>query len=172
MSNRQDAEQVPKGRPRTVTDPNDLTPTQVRNRVIAQHDFLRGELADLQQLADAVKKGNVRNNVSRLKARVTEFLSRLEQHMAYEELVLEPMLLEMDPARPTLVERMREDHLEQRALFRAFIEDLQGDGPEGLAQHVRELAQNLFHDIEIEERVLLNPDILRDDSISISQEDG
>lgn len=158
--------------PIAAASSKDLSPTQVRARVIGQHDFLRGELAELGRMVERLEKRKDASAVSRLKARVTEFLTRLEQHMDFEEIVLQPMLMEMDPARPTLVQRMREDHLQQRALFRAFIEDLHDGGPDHLVARVRELSTNLLHDMECEERVLLNPDVLRDDAISIGQEDG
>lgn len=171
MANHRPPERTPVREPQ-LPRTRELLPSEVRARVLAQHQFLRGELNTIRELAKRIDGKRDAMGVAELKARISEFLGRLEQHMSYEEQVLKPVLLEVDPARPALVECMHEDHLEQRREFRRFIAELGNLHAERLGERVRELARHLLLDMDNEDRVLLNPDVLRDDAISIAQEDG
>ena len=148
----------------------ELSPSQVRAQVLAQHQLVRAGLTRLTELIPQVLAGDP-EAVLNLKAQVARFLVNLDRHMTFEETVLGPCLLDVDPLRPARLNQLQADHDQQRHLLRTFA-SAPGDDPQALADRVLLLAVSLTTDMETEEREILDPRILRDDTISIDQSSG
>lgn len=150
-----------------------MKPSEVRKRVLSEHDELRELLEQLERAARAVLQGHA-SAADELRERTRSLEERLRAHFELEERILAPALREADPWGPERVERLDEDHVRQRAML---------DGLRGAAVHpqrsVLELAllawgfaRLLREDMEEEERLLLSEQLLRDDIIGIEVYSG
>lgn len=149
----------------------DLYPSEVRERVLADHGVLRHLIDRLEVLARRVLQG--RSSVAdelREQARVLD--SKLREHMALEEEILVPALLEADGWGPERVARFHEEHRRQREIMDGVWLSEPGDR-RSLAEFAliaRGFAEMLRDDMEEEERISLNERVLRDDPIEVFQE--
>lgn len=152
-----------------------MRPSEVRARVLADHEMLRARLADLDALAFAVERPQPdRTQVAKLRADSEAFLSRLAKHMDWEEAYLLPELREADSWGPQRVERFLDDHREQRELL-AMILDRVRDAhrpDEVVARDIRALVGLLREDMNEEESDFLDDCVLRDDIVGIDVEAG
>jgi hypothetical protein len=143
-----------------------LKPSEVRARVIREHDELRALLVELEATASTA-----RSDPRRLCERAVAFHARLFEHLRLEEQILAPALLEADIWGEERVARMEAEHAQHRAALEE-LERVAARGGDGLAELVEQLARDLRLDMQEEERSLLHEDLLRDDVINIDQSDG
>lgn len=152
-----------------------MQPSEIRRRVLADHEALRERLDHLEHLARRVLLGGERcDALDELRALSTALLQRLTDHMGWEDRYLKPALCDADAWGEERARRMTEDHREQREqirFLRARFQD--ADRPEPLvAQDVLGLAALLREDMEDEERDMLDERVLRDDVVGIEVEAG
>lgn len=106
---------------------------------------------------------------------VTERIEDLLLHLIdEEEELLAPALLEADAWGEVRVERMERAHHHQRMAVEAALDEVRkGRMPAyRLAEEIEELVEELRDSLRRGERVLLHPDVLRDDPITIRQTGG
>jgi len=149
-----------------------MRPSEVRARVLEDHDGLRGQLERLEALAEGTGRGEREGEGMRRDARA--LLERLLIHMQWEERFLLPALREADAWGEERAERLLSDHREQRQLLDFILSRLRDAArPEPLVvTDVVHLIAFLREDMVEEERDLLDERVLRDDVVAIDVEAG
>ena len=144
-----------------------MRPSEVRERVLADHERLRADFKRIEAIARAARDGAL-ERFGDLRVEGDALLARLLSHMRWEESYLLPALRNSDSWGAERAARLIKDHREQRELFRFFHSRLgdTGDWPV-LAQRLSDLIALLRDDMAEEERELLNERVLRDDVVAI-----
>jgi iron-sulfur cluster repair protein YtfE (RIC family) len=137
-----------------------MTPNEVRERIVSEHVQLHVLFAEVKQACR--EAADVRKAILRL-------VRAVESHLAMEDRLLIPALLQCDGWGSVRAERVGAEHLQQREQL-ASLRQLAKHGLETQAAGAAlGLIASLMDDMEAEERDLLGPDLLRDDVIAISQ---
>jgi iron-sulfur cluster repair protein YtfE (RIC family) len=147
-----------------------MRPSEIRARVLADHENLRASLVDLEALAFAVERPRPgRTRVSKLRTESEAFLDRLARHMRWEEAYMIPALFEADSWGPQRVERLIEDHREQRELLALILDRVRdANRPDAVvARDIRALVGLLREDMREEDAEFLDDRVLRDDIVGI-----
>jgi len=144
-----------------------MRPSEVRKRVLADHEELRGRLDRLERLRLAAAAES--DDAHALRDEAESFLDRLAIHMGWEDLHLVPVLREADSWGEVRIERFAREHRAQRELLEYVLRELHDRGrPEPVvARRVLDLVALLRADMEDEESVFLDERILRDDPIAL-----
>ena len=100
-----------------------MQPSEVRRRVLKDHTHLRGVLLELESTARRVQDGDV-SLASALRAEGQGLLDTLLTHMSWEERFLAPALARADAWGKARVEKLLEDHREQRTLLDLALQRL------------------------------------------------
>ncbi len=139
-------------------------PSQVRERILAQHRDIR---AMLDQLDEGVEKlGSGEEGQDEWLHRAVDALGQvLEWHMRVEEKYLVPMVQEADGFGPVRAERLLEDHRQQTVELRALLKDVSTSVGPDLADRVNHLVGIIREDMEYEEKHYVNDRLLRDDLV-------
>jgi hemerythrin-like domain-containing protein len=149
---------------RTIRQPAD----QARRLVLEQHIELRRLLT--MGLVE-VRRVMVENGVGHEPLRSLVGLIRevFVQHLVDEEALIVPILEDDLPIGPQRVEALREEHERQRRQLDTLCDWPEAGDDSELAERFEALATALLEDIAHEERELLIPEVIRDDSIVIDQ---
>ncbi len=150
-----------------------MQPSEVRRRILHDHQLLRGILLSVEGLAREVVEGEAKQ-VGALRLEGETLLERLLEHMRWEDLYLRPALLDTPGWGEERAERLDRDHREQRELLQhslAGIQDLSRP-PIVVARQLQDLVRLLREDMEEEESLLVNERVLRDDVVAIDVEAG
>jgi Hemerythrin HHE cation binding domain len=144
-----------------------MRPSEVREKVLADHERLRSDFVRIEALARAVRDGAL-VRFSDLRVEGDALLARLLTHMRWEESYLLPALREADSWGAERAARLIKDHRDQRELFRFFHSRL-GDTEAWpvLARRLTDLIALLRDDMAEEERDLLDERVLRDDVVAV-----
>jgi iron-sulfur cluster repair protein YtfE (RIC family) len=150
-----------------------MQPSEVRDRVLHDHEGLRKQIHEVESLAREVSRGE-QPQLGPLRDAAERLLSTLLRHMDWEDRELVPALADSDAWGPERARRLSEEHVEQREFLAGVIEDLQDQQrpPVSLAASMSDLARTLLADMEEEEAFFLDPDVLRDDVVGIDVETG
>jgi iron-sulfur cluster repair protein YtfE (RIC family) len=143
-----------------------MRPSDVRRRVLSDHEELRGRLDLLERLAEAVRQGG---ETARLRAEAESLLDRLAIHMSWEDLYLVPVLREADAWGEVRTARFADEHREQRELLEYVLRSLHDQSRPGpvVASNVLDFVALLRADMVDEESAFLDEHVLRDDPIAI-----
>ena len=144
-----------------------MRPSEVRERVLADHERLRADFVRIEALARAVRDGAL-VRLGDLRVEGDALLARLLTHMRWEESHLLPALREADSWGAERAARVIKDHREQRELFR-FVHSRLSDTQAWpvMAQRLSDLIALLRDDMAEEERDLLDERVLRDDIVAV-----
>ena len=150
-----------------------MKPTEIRARVLRDHRSVRTQIERVAALSRAALAGTSRDTAA-LRAAAHELIRVLGRHLLWEDEHLLPALEAADGWGPARVQRMQADHGEQRELLRHVATVLEDPSrpPELLARTTLDLARLLQDDMEDEEKVMLDPAVLRDDAVGIDVETG
>ena len=148
-----------------------LRPSQVRARIIGDHEGLRRQLDELSQLGAKLQAGDDALFAQAL-ARAQALYDTLRDHIDFEDDLLGPALREADAWGVLRAERLAHHHAEQRQQLRELDERCRSESPQGLACLLDALIEELRADMAFEEESVLSPEILRDDVIAVDGEDG
>ena len=151
-----------------------MRPSEVRERVLGDHEAIRERLGRLETLLDRVHQGSREADWSELRRVALELLERLRTHMRWEDRYLIPALREADAWGEERAARLRADHGAQRDQHSDFDQRLSDRAcPNSrVASDVSRLIELLREDMREEERDLLDARVLRDDVIAIDAEAG
>ncbi len=150
-----------------------MRPSQLRREALAEHARIRGLLEGA--------RGRVREGLGsrpsswkRLRREGEKLGRALERHTFWEERHLVPVLRDADAWGVQRVERLRQEHAEQRRILSLLLERLRDErrSPRCIARDLLELGSRLEGELGREEREALSPDIIRDDVVSIDLEAG
>jgi hypothetical protein len=148
-----------------------MNPSDVRIRILQDHDRLRQYLSDLEaaveaMLLDAADEARVAELVRNLQV-------ELSRHTELEDTILAPALMEIDAWGAVRSKQLLAHHQTQRReigelsnLFDAHL------GHHDIAQVISRLILDVRHDMAHEERDLLSADLLRDDVIAVGSNSG
>ena len=150
-----------------------MEPSEVRRRVLKDHDMLRGRIESLERLAERAVSG-ARVTSDALRTSATELLAALRTHMAWEDRYLAPALRDADAWGPERVAQFARDHRQQRADIEHLLESLADREEPGafLASRLLDWIHELHADMLDEEQAFLDPRVLRDDVVGIDVETG
>lgn len=143
-----------------------------RRGILWQHVRLRQLLERAQALAEARLGGDV-SVPDAVASAIGDLRSAMEVHLTFEESVLLPLFRDDLPLGPERAERLVDEHLRQREMFAALQKEA-CHHPElpTLAVKLGALVSWLLADMAEEERSLLNPETLREDTVVIDQTYG
>lgn len=148
-------------------------PSEVRERILREHDALQRRLLMLDELAVKADGGNrcAGECAAELSGRLFD---ELADQLDVEEQLLVPLLREMDAWGEVRIDELARLHDQAWQELKALRERAADDGmtARGLADELARLARALRRDLLVEERDLLAPDVLRDDVLGIDVEDG
>lgn len=132
------------------------------------HERLRRQiLAEHGELRAAIAKVATAEEPARLALATNALCDLLEDHLAHEDEVLEPVLRTIDAWGPERARRLRDEHLQQRARLAQLRRDVATAPALALAREVQPFLEELLVDMAGEERDVLDPDLLRDDTVSV-----
>lgn len=144
----------------------ELNASQIRKLILDEHDVLRDEMEDIATLLKdvAAKRAEA---AERLQHRMKKFYDAFLKHIAHEDSLLRPVLANIDAWGAVRVERMDDEHREQRSTIAALTSLDPTRDFEGYLSRVQAFVADVTADMEGEEHECLSSDILRDDTIVI-----
>lgn len=149
----------------------ELKNSQIRRIVLGEHQGLRKRLdeieAGLKTLTDAHPEP-----LAQVRVLFKALLEAFVRHVEHEEALLKPILLDLDAWGPVRLEEMEKEHKEQREHVAALLAI---DPLAPVATWVTEMrgfTDRLRADMDGEERDFLDPNVLRDDVITVDTFSG
>lgn len=143
-----------------------LKPSEIRSIILEEHGELRRRLAGIEALLDGLTRGDAAARRD-LRASFATLCDLFIMHIAHEEAILRPILADIDNWGPIRIERMDDEHVEQRKRV-AELSKIPADAdPGSYVDNVRAFVKDLRDDMDGEEIECLSPDVLRDDTTSI-----
>jgi iron-sulfur cluster repair protein YtfE (RIC family) len=145
-----------------------MYPSQVRARILEVHRSLRASLDRVVALADAVDGGTA--TVGALRAEIDDLARSLRDHDALEDEILAPVLADTDAFADVRTRQLVEHHEAHRRELEQGLQRLVNTHSDvgAIALLARETMAALRADMDQEERELLDPGVLRDDTITIT----
>lgn len=152
-----------------------LKPSEVRARVLRDHEELRRRLVELETLLEHAHEPR-----SPWREELAALSRRLREHVALEDDILAPVLSRADFWGPDRMARLRDEHERHCGALEGLARrwDSLSSAKRGraaadeLAREIRRIALDLGADMDAEERSLLHPSLLADDIVSVDQSDG
>lgn len=95
----------------------DMSSSEVRDRIFSQHVVLRGLLAEMTEVADRVATSE--GELEALRGRAQALYDALTTHLEFEEQVLPAALRDVIGWGAVIQQRIEEDHLRQRSRSRS-----------------------------------------------------
>jgi hemerythrin-like domain-containing protein len=147
-----------------------MEPSEVRRRVLGDHERLRQDVEQIEGLAKEILEG-LRMPISALRAAAKDLVVRLRAHMHWEESYLLPALREADAWGAERAQHLVRDHREQRDLLDFIVARLDDSTrpAEIVAQDVVHLVDLLREDMRVEEQEFLDERVLRDDVVAVDE---
>lgn len=130
---------------------------RLRRQILAEHVELRAAIAKVATAEEP----------ARLALATSALCDLLEDHLAFEDERLEPVLRSIDAWGPERARRLREEHVAQRARMAELRREVATAPALALAREVQPFLEALLADMAAEEREVLDPNLLRDDTISV-----
>jgi iron-sulfur cluster repair protein YtfE (RIC family) len=151
-----------------------MRPSEVRSRILRDHEVLGERLAALQRLADEAAEGSNGEACARTREFACGVVEELADHLEVEEQLLVPVLRDMDAWGPLRADELRHHHEQQWRGLKRLRERVSAPAlqPPELAAHIALMVQLLRHELQQEAHELLTPELLRDDILGIDVEDG
>ena len=142
-----------------------LLPSEVRDKVLAQHREIEEMLAGLKSGLSEDQKSS-ETWVDKVKQCAYALRGVLELHMRFEEEQLVPAIREADGFGPERARHILSEHEEQRKLLDEIVDSIvAADCDEKLVEGVERLATMLRDDMQHEECNYVNAKLLRDSVI-------
>lgn len=144
-------------------------PSEVRNRLRAEHERLRGLLSDLEACVGSALEGND-EAIQQLPDRARDVFHQFCDHVDLEDSILAPALREADGFGPVREKQLLHHHNQQRSEFHAALASLDERTmtTEELARKLQSIIEDLRNDMAHEDRDLLTAKLLHDDIISVA----
>jgi hypothetical protein len=149
-----------------------LDAATARRSILIQHQRIRALLARASEVAErSLDQEPLPPDA--VASAIGDIHATLEVHLRYEEKVLIDILEDDLPLGPQRAARLRDEHARQRATLEGIhAEAKKGPLVPTLAAKLAFLASWLLDDMTEEERTLLTPEVIRDDSVAVDQSDG
>jgi len=148
-----------------------MTPSEIRDELLAQHASLRGRLEAIHLAVTRWEAGEVPDAHVRLE--LAGLVEALRSHNALEEQTLADLVRTADAWGPARVEIMNEAHArEHHDLWSAALAIGTAKHPRDGAKELERFRAHLLEHMAREEETFLNASVLRDDDVAIDPEDG
>lgn len=146
-----------------------MRPSEVRVRMLKEHDELRALFCAIDALADAVAL-----DFAPLRERIRDLERSMHEHGVSQETLLVPALKATDTWGPARFLALRHSHADRCEALTELARDAMSNelDPPSIASRARTLTLLLRRDLDEEESSLLLPEILQDDVVSLDQSDG
>jgi iron-sulfur cluster repair protein YtfE (RIC family) len=148
-----------------------LKPSQVRARILGEHELLRGSVDQLAAVTSRLWAGDCEAFTDAISS-AQRLYQQLLEHLDFEDALLLAALRDTDAWGNLRADRLASHHVEQRQQLRALADRTLGETPAGLAALLTELIADLRLDMQYEEQEVLSPELLRDDVIVVDNEGG
>lgn len=127
--------------------------SSIHTQILRQHVEIRARLRGIEHLAKTAGKSETRHH---LQLSLAHFAAVFEQHLAFEERELLPLVKDVDAWGPVRASAMLEEHAEQRKRIERIVAyaDAPDIGRTELQGEVTWLSQSLKEDMEHEETEL------------------
>jgi iron-sulfur cluster repair protein YtfE (RIC family) len=135
----------------------ELKHSEIRTIILGEHQQLRQQMQALQATLEKSPSG--------LGPALQAFLGDFLRHIAHEEVLLRPVLAQVDAWARQRVDAMDVEHAEQRERLQALALVDPAQDPQAFVGRVQETLEWIRLDMAGEEKSLLSPDLLRDDII-------
>lgn len=148
------------------------TAEAIRKRILSDHDRLLDLVCRLKAEASEARRDE--RAAARVRDSLIQLGAELGAHLAYEETVLVPLLTEVDTWGPLRAEHLLKDHVGQRAVLSALIDDA---GPGGrsidaLSDELTSFVDTFVQDMRDEEATFLNTEAMGDELVVGDQVHG
>jgi hypothetical protein len=152
--------------------PHRIDAGSARRIILAQHQRIRALLARAREVAESALDEHA-PTPDAVASSIGDIHATFDVHLSFEEKVLCQILEDDLPLGPMRAERLRDEHVRQRATLTSLHDEARA-APQRplLAAKLAFLASWLLDDMEEEERTLLTPDAVRDDAVAIDQSTG
>lgn len=153
---------------RTATQ-EPLSSSEARDAILSRHDELRGLVTETIHYADDATLSN--RSFEPLRAHARELYEAFQTYMDFEEQILPAALRDLIGWGAVVRAEIEEGHERQRAILASAMSALEPEdlSPTRLVENVRTIVDTLLHDLQTEERYLLNADL---DAIAIDSHGG
>jgi len=133
--------------------------SEARDAILAQHEHLRSLVTNVSDLARLTTTGA--EAMEPLRAEALALCARLEEHMRFEDSVLEAALRDLTARGPELHAEIERDHQRQRAILAGAMAEISQAGlpSNDLVGGVRRFVDLLLRDMDAEEQVLLSAEV-------------
>jgi hypothetical protein len=148
-----------------------MDPSQVRTRIMQDHDTLREHLSELEEACLTMLSD--RQHAICVRQLAGKLLQALTQHTELEDAILAPALAEIDAWGAVRADQLLTHHQSQRGRIHELtsLYATQLDA-EDVSRITHSFIAELRADMEHEERDLLHPDLLRDDLTVVGSNSG
>ena len=148
-----------------------IRPSEVRGRILKDHDALRRKIGELASVTHALRGGD-EGAVGHAVSLCQRLVHELWRHLDLKDAVLEPALRESDAWGPIRADDLMQRHAAKRDQLRSITEQSHEEHtPASLAAVLDPLIESLREDLVSEEQEVLTPELLCDD-VTSSGEDG
>jgi hemerythrin-like domain-containing protein len=132
--------------------------SSARDAILAQHERIRGlasDVSELTRLGPTSASGG-----ESLRAKALSLCASLEEHIRFEDSVLEAALRDAVSRGPELHAEIERDHQRQRTILTSAMAEIGRAGPsDELVGTVRRFVDLLLRDMDAEEQVLLSAEV-------------
>jgi iron-sulfur cluster repair protein YtfE (RIC family) len=136
---------------------------ELRERLLAQHRQLRGLLQNVHEHTERIRAGGGAPAVDGLRNVLRDLRDSTVAHLAEEDACLRPLLPDIDAWGPQRMALMEKEHVaEHQALLRAIEAAAVARTTEELVDAADKSAREFAQHIDVEERFLLNRELLSD----------
>jgi len=144
----------------------ELSASQVRSLILDEHAVLRDVLEEIETALGELSR-RVPGAIGRLRVSLRTFQGAFLRHLSHEEIVLRPILADIDAWGPARVESMNEEHADQRAALAELCRLPLDQDLDGTVRSIDSFVRKLRAEMDWEEQNALSPNVLRDDILVI-----
>jgi hypothetical protein len=148
-----------------------LKPSQVRARILGEHELLRRSVDRLAAVTARLEAGECEAFTDALSS-AQSLYHQLLDHLDFEDTLLVTALRDTDAWGDLRADRLASHHVEQRQQLHALADRSRSETPSGLAALLTGLITDLRLDMTYEEHEVLSADLLRDDVLVVDNEGG
>ena len=143
----------------------DLAPSEVRERIHADHERIRHLLDHVREHSGTLKAGSDDKAFAALNEHAHNLLDVMLIHIDLEDRILAPALRDTDAFGPVRADRLVSEHVLQRSHLRELLEAVRARelDAQSLAERMTALVEMVQADMESEEKDLLNQKLLNDE---------
>jgi hypothetical protein len=150
---------------------NAMDASDLRKLILSDHSRIRRKLRDIRRVRNAISRGDMRAK-HQLRAQALELVTLFLTHLKSEDVLLVPVLRDIDAWGPIRASRVEREHEEQRSEMSALTDTVEVGTTLELCRALEAITHKLLEDMDGEERLVLSAELLRDDPVAIDQVDG